>query len=125
MQSLARQINPTFENDTYVVLPSPSEVAFANCEKVVERDVEIYRKKSQSIRMQPSASRTDIVADAGAHFSPKEQQSIDLFICSPILGTSPRWLWYFEEPHGTISAAHIAMESSSRSNLWLRLIGTI
>ena len=49
MQLLWRQINPTFENDTYVVLPSPSEVAFANCEKVVERDVEIYRKKSQSI----------------------------------------------------------------------------
>jgi hypothetical protein len=27
MQLLGRQINPTFENDTYVVLPSPSEVA--------------------------------------------------------------------------------------------------
>jgi hypothetical protein len=39
MQLLGRQIHPTFENDTYVVLPSPSEVAFANCEKVVERDV--------------------------------------------------------------------------------------
>src|ERR1700752_592147 len=49
MQLLGWQNDPTFENDTYVVLPSPSEVAFANCEKVVERDVEIYRKKSQSI----------------------------------------------------------------------------
>lgn len=42
-------INPSFENDSHVV-PSPrNETAFANCEKVVERDVEIYRKKSQSV----------------------------------------------------------------------------
>jgi hypothetical protein len=90
MQLLGRQIHPTFENDTYVVLPSPSEVAFANCEKVVERDVEIYRKKSQSIRMQSSASRTDIVADADAHFSPKEQQSFDLL--SAHLQSNPRYV---------------------------------
>jgi hypothetical protein len=89
-QLLGRQIHPTFENDTYVVLPSPSEVAFANCEKVVERDVEIYRKKSQSIRMQSSASRTDIVADADAHFSPKEQQSFDLL--SAHLQSNPRYV---------------------------------
>jgi hypothetical protein len=44
VQLLKRRINPSFKKDTHVVLPSPSEAAFANCEKVVERDVEIYRK---------------------------------------------------------------------------------
>lgn len=42
-------IDPCFENDTNVVLVSPNEAAFADREKVVERDVEIYRKKSQSV----------------------------------------------------------------------------
>ena len=35
--------------DTDIVQPPPSEAAFADCEEVVERDVEIYRKKSQSV----------------------------------------------------------------------------
>ena len=39
-------IKPSFENDTKIVPISPRETAFSNCEKVVERDVEMYRKKA-------------------------------------------------------------------------------
>jgi hypothetical protein len=39
-------IKPSFENDTNIVPISPRELAFSNCEKVVERDVEGYRKKA-------------------------------------------------------------------------------
>jgi hypothetical protein len=42
-------IDPCFECDTNVVPVPPIEAAFADCEKVVERDVEIYRKKPQSV----------------------------------------------------------------------------
>jgi hypothetical protein len=39
-------INPTFESDTHIVPTPPEQSAFSNCEKVVERDVEVYRKKT-------------------------------------------------------------------------------
>ena len=39
-------IKPSFENDTKIVSLPPEEAAFSNCEKVVERDVEVYRKKA-------------------------------------------------------------------------------
>jgi hypothetical protein len=39
-------IKPSFENDTNIVPVPPEEAAFSNCEKVVERDVEVYRKKA-------------------------------------------------------------------------------
>jgi hypothetical protein len=39
-------IKPSFENDTKIVSMPPEEAAFSNCEKVVERDVEVYRKKA-------------------------------------------------------------------------------
>ena len=39
-------IKPSFENDTKIVSMPPEEAAFSNCEKVVERDVEMYRKKA-------------------------------------------------------------------------------
>jgi hypothetical protein len=39
-------IKPSFENDTNIVPMPPDEAAFSNCEKVVERDVEMYRKKA-------------------------------------------------------------------------------
>jgi hypothetical protein len=70
-------IKPSFENDSNVVPPPPNETTFANCEKVVERDVEMDRKKSQSVWMQSSASLADVVADAGAHFFAEEKQSLD------------------------------------------------
>ena len=41
-----RIINPSLENDTDVVLPPPCEAAYADCEKFVERDVEVCRKKA-------------------------------------------------------------------------------
>ncbi len=37
--SIKWAVNPFFENDTDVVLPPPSDAAFANREKVVERYV--------------------------------------------------------------------------------------
>jgi hypothetical protein len=39
-------IKPSFENDTNIVLMPPEESAFSNREKVIERDVEVYRKKA-------------------------------------------------------------------------------
>jgi hypothetical protein len=42
-------INPTFELDTNIVPPSPHEPTFSDCKEPVERDVEVYRKKPQSI----------------------------------------------------------------------------
>jgi hypothetical protein len=70
-------IDPSFEYDTNVVSVPPNEAAFANCEKVVKRNVEDFRKKSQFVRMQSSASPADLASDAGAHFSRKEKQSTD------------------------------------------------
>jgi hypothetical protein len=39
-------IKPSFKDDTDIVPIPPEEAAFSNCEKVVERDVEVYRKKA-------------------------------------------------------------------------------
>jgi hypothetical protein len=39
-------IKPSFENDTNIVTIPPEQSAFSNCEKVVERDVEMYRKEA-------------------------------------------------------------------------------
>jgi hypothetical protein len=39
-------IKPSFENDTNIVPVPPEEAAFSNGEKVVERDVEVCRKKA-------------------------------------------------------------------------------
>ena len=39
-------IKPSFENDTKIVSMPPEEAAFSNREKVVERNVEVYRKKA-------------------------------------------------------------------------------
>jgi hypothetical protein len=49
MQWLQRLINPFFENDADVVLPTPGEAAFSDREKVIKRDEEICRKKSQAV----------------------------------------------------------------------------
>ena len=37
---------PSLENDTNFVPMPPDKSAFSNCEKAVERDVEVYRKKA-------------------------------------------------------------------------------
>ena len=42
-------IKPSFKDDTNIVPIPPLESAFSNCEKVVERDVEVYRKEAESI----------------------------------------------------------------------------
>jgi hypothetical protein len=39
-------IKPSFEDDADFVPPPPREPTFSNSEKVVERDVEVYRKKA-------------------------------------------------------------------------------
>jgi hypothetical protein len=44
-------VNPAFESYAYIVPMPPEQSAFSNCEKVVERDVEVYREKAQSICM--------------------------------------------------------------------------
>src|SRR6476659_308144 len=55
-------INPTFELDTNIVPIPPEQSAFSNCEKVVERDVEIYRQQAQSIRMYQSARLAHVIS---------------------------------------------------------------
>ena len=42
-------IKPSFKDDTNIVPIPPRQSAFSNCEKVVERDVEVYRKEAQAI----------------------------------------------------------------------------
>ena len=42
-------IKPSFKDDTNIVPIPPLELASSNCEKVVERDVEVYRKEAESI----------------------------------------------------------------------------
>jgi len=39
-------IKPSFKDDTNIVPTPPREPAFSDCEKVVERDVEVYRKEA-------------------------------------------------------------------------------
>ena len=55
-------INPTLESDTNIVPIPPDQSAFSNCEKVVERDVEVYRKKAQSIRMYVGVRSANVVS---------------------------------------------------------------
>jgi hypothetical protein len=39
-------IKPSYENDTNIVPKPPREAAFSNSEKVVERNVEMYRNEA-------------------------------------------------------------------------------
>ena len=70
-------INPTFENDTHIVPMPPEQSAFSNCEKIVERDEEVYRNKAQSICMYLGVRSADVVS-FNAQFSTtiKEQQAV-------------------------------------------------
>jgi hypothetical protein len=56
-------INPMFENDTNIVPMPPEQSAFSNGEKVVERDVEAYREKAQSICMHLGVCSGDVVSN--------------------------------------------------------------
>ena len=53
-------IDPSFESDTHIVLMPPDQSASSNCVKVVECDVEVYRKKAQSICVNNGASLADV-----------------------------------------------------------------
>jgi hypothetical protein len=70
-------VKPSFDNDSNIVTTPPSEAALSNSKKVIERDVEVYRKKAQSIGMHYGASSAYVVSHNG-HFSSaiKEQQAI-------------------------------------------------
>ena len=69
-------INPMFENDTNIVPMPPEQSAFSNCEKVIERDVEVYRKKPQSICMHLGVRSADVVSyDAPFSTTIEEQRS--------------------------------------------------
>jgi hypothetical protein len=48
-REMLADIKPSFEDDPNIVPVPPNKAAFGNCEKVVKRDVEIYRKKSQFV----------------------------------------------------------------------------
>ena len=58
-------IKPSFELDTNIVPPPPHEPTFANCLKSVERDVEFYRKKPQSICMHSGVCAANLVGNNG------------------------------------------------------------
>jgi hypothetical protein len=70
-------IKPSFKDDTDIVPTPPRESAFSNCEKVVERDVEVYRKKAESVCMHDCVRSANVVSD-NAQFAAafKEQQAI-------------------------------------------------
>src|SRR4029078_12002491 len=70
-------VKPAFKHDANIVPVPPRESAFSHCEKVVERDVERYRKKAQSARMY-NGVRSGHVVGHNAQFSAvaKEQQAI-------------------------------------------------
>ena len=70
-------IDPAFESDANIVPTPPEQSAFSNREKVVERDVEMYRKKAQSICMHLGVRSANVIS-YNAQFSPtiKEQQAI-------------------------------------------------
>jgi hypothetical protein len=93
-------INPALELDTNIVPTPPEQSASSNCEKAVERDVEVYRKKAQSICMYLGVRSANVVSN-NAQFSTtiKKQQAIcgmfDHRQSNPV--RLPRWLWYFEE----------------------------
>ncbi len=65
------------KNNTDIVAIPPQQSAFCNCEKVVDRDVEAYREKAQSICMHLGIRLGDVVSH-NAQFSAtfKEQQTI-------------------------------------------------
>ena len=70
-------IKPSFENDTNIVPTPPEQSAFSNCEKVVERGVEVYRKKAQSICMHYGVRSANVVSyNAQFPTAIKEQQAI-------------------------------------------------
>ena len=93
-------INPTFENDANIVPMPPDQSGFSNCEKVVERDVKVDRKKAQSICMHLGVRSANVVSyDALFSTTIEEQQSFSAMFdhrqSNPYV--CPRWLWYFEE----------------------------
>ena len=73
----AADIKPSFKDDTNIVPMPPRELASSNCEKVVERDVEVYRKKDESICMHYGVRSANVVSN-NPQFSAafKEQQAI-------------------------------------------------
>ncbi len=67
--------DPFLENDADVVSISPGKSTSANCSKIVECDVKIYRKKPESIRMHLGADLRNVVSDARMLLaSPAEEQ---------------------------------------------------
>jgi hypothetical protein len=97
-----RDIKPSFKDDTNIVPTPPREPAFSDCEKVVERDVEVYRKEAQSIGMHYGVGSANVVSN-NAQFSAavKEQQAICWMFhhVQSNLYVRPRWLWYFWKQH--------------------------
>jgi hypothetical protein len=70
-------IKPSFEYDTNIVPTPPEQSAFSNCEKVVERGVEVYRKEAQSICMHYGVRSAKVVCyDVQFPATIKEQQAI-------------------------------------------------
>jgi hypothetical protein len=68
-------IYPFLEIDDDIVSMPPGEPTSANCSKVVECEVKIYRKKPESIRMHSGADLGNVVSDARMHLSsPAEEQ---------------------------------------------------
>jgi hypothetical protein len=70
-------IQPSFKDDTNIVPIPPREPTFSNRVKIVERDVEGYRKKAESICMHQGARSANVVSH-NAYFltATKEQQAI-------------------------------------------------
>jgi hypothetical protein len=70
-------IEPGFKDDADVVPVPLREPTFSNCEKIVERDVEIYRKETQAVCMHFGVRSANVVSyNVPFSASVKEQQAI-------------------------------------------------
>ena len=69
-------INPSFKDDAHIIPTPPEEPALCNGEKAIEREVEIYRKKAQSVGVHHGVRPANVVS-LNAQFAAnvKEQQA--------------------------------------------------
>ena len=72
-------IDPAFESDANIVPMPPEKSAFSNRKKIVERDVEVYREKAQSICTNLRVRKANVVSyDAPFLTTIIEQQSFGI-----------------------------------------------
>ena len=108
-------IDPYFRKRHQYRPDTSKAVGVSNCEKVIERDVEAYREKSQSFCVHLGARSADVVS-YNAQFAAMvaEQHALDgMFDHRQSIRTLPRWLWYLR--NDVMQADDIALQLSQKS----------